>query len=55
VKSTLKKINFQFVDEVKSKTADLLNRVSADDLQHSFEQWKIRMQRCIGKVKGGAR
>jgi hypothetical protein len=29
--------------------ADLLNRVSADDLQHCFEQWKIRVQRCIDK------
>jgi hypothetical protein len=27
--------------------ADLLNRVSADDLQHCFEQWKICMQQCI--------
>jgi hypothetical protein len=32
---------------VKSKTADLLNRVSADDLQHYFEQRKICMQWCI--------
>jgi hypothetical protein len=35
------------VNEVKSKTVDLLNRVSADDC---FEQWKIRMQRCINMV-----
>jgi hypothetical protein len=40
----LKGTHFQSVDEVKSKTADLLNRVSADDLQHCFELWKIRMQ-----------
>jgi hypothetical protein len=49
VKSALKGTHFQSVNEVKSKTVDLLNRVSADDLQHCFEQWKIRMQRCIDK------
>jgi hypothetical protein len=32
---------FQSVDGVKSKTADLLNRVSPDDIQRCFEQWKI--------------
>jgi hypothetical protein len=45
LKSALKGTHFQSVDEVKSKTADLLNRVLADDLQHCFEQWKIHMQR----------
>jgi hypothetical protein len=43
VKSALKEAHSQSVDEVKSKTADLLNRVSADDLQHCFQQWKIRV------------
>jgi hypothetical protein len=37
LKSVLKETRFQSVDEVKSKTADLLNRVSAHDLQHCFE------------------
>jgi hypothetical protein len=32
---------------VESKTVDLLNRVSADDMQHCFEKWKICMQWCI--------
>jgi hypothetical protein len=45
LKSALKETHFQSVDEVKSKLADLLNRVSADDLQHCFEQLKIHMQR----------
>jgi hypothetical protein len=49
LKSALKGIHFQSVDEVKSETADLLNRVSADDLQHCFEQLKNRMQQCINK------
>jgi hypothetical protein len=47
LKSALRGTDFQSVDEVKSKTADLLNRMSADDLQHCFEQQKICMQRCI--------
>jgi hypothetical protein len=44
LKSALKGTHFQCVDEVESKTADLLNRASADDLQHCFEQLKIHMQ-----------
>jgi hypothetical protein len=48
-KSALKGTDFQSVDEGKLKTADLLNRVSADDLQHCFEQRKIRMQQCIDR------
>jgi hypothetical protein len=51
LKSALKGTHFQSVDEVKSETMDLLNRVSADDLQHCFEQWKIRMQRCVESLK----
>jgi hypothetical protein len=31
----------QSVDVVKLKIADLLNKVSADDLQHCFEWQKI--------------
>jgi hypothetical protein len=45
VKIALKGTHFKSGDEVKSKTAELLNSVSADCLQHCFEQWKIRMQR----------
>jgi hypothetical protein len=41
--------SFESANEVKLKMADLLNWVSADDLQHWFEQWKICMQRCIDK------
>jgi hypothetical protein len=47
LKSVLKGTHFQSVDEVKTKMADLLNRLSTDDQQHCFEQWKNRMQRCI--------
>jgi hypothetical protein len=59
VKLALKGTNFQSVEEVKLKTADLLNRVSADDLQRfTKERWKIRIKRGIdwgrrgGKLKG---
>jgi hypothetical protein len=49
VKSALKGTHFQSVEEVKAKTAELLNRVTADDLQHCFEQWKACMQQCIDR------
>jgi hypothetical protein len=42
----LKGTYLQTVEHAKSKTADLLNRVSADDLQHYFEKWKSCMQQC---------
>jgi hypothetical protein len=35
---------------VKSKTMDLLITVWRDDLQHCFEQRKIRTQRCIDRA-----
>jgi hypothetical protein len=41
VKSAFKGSHFRSVDEMKLKTADLLNSVSADDLQHCFKHWKI--------------
>jgi hypothetical protein len=48
LKSALKGTH-QSVDEVKSKMANLLKKVSADDLQHCFEQWKICMQWCVDR------
>ena len=48
VKSALKGTFFQSVEEVKTKT-DLLKKVTLDDLQHCFQQWKTRMQRCIDR------
>lgn len=49
VKSSLKGTHFQSVEQVKAKTADLLKRLTTDELQHCFEQWKTRMQRCIDR------
>jgi hypothetical protein len=46
LKNALKGTHLQSVDEMKLKTLDLLNRVSADDLQNCSEQWEIHMQ-CI--------
>jgi hypothetical protein len=45
--SALSASHFQSVDEVKLKMVDLLNRLSADDLQHCFAQWKIHMECCM--------
>ena len=36
---------------MKTKAAELMNKLSEDDLQHCFQQWKIRMERF--KDRGG--
>ena len=45
-KSALKGTRFESVDAVKAKATQLLNSITRDDLQHCFQQWKIRMERC---------
>jgi hypothetical protein len=52
VESALKGTHFQSVSEAKLKMVVLLNRVSADDLQHCFQQWKFCMQQYIDGVGG---
>jgi hypothetical protein len=47
VKSVLKGTRFASVTEVKKKTTELLRQLTDDELQHGFDQWKIRMQRCV--------
>jgi histone-lysine N-methyltransferase SETMAR len=47
VKSELKGTRFESVTEVKKKTTELLRQLKEDDLQHCFDQWKTRMQRCV--------
>jgi len=42
---------FVSVDAVKAKATELMNKLSEDDLQHWFQQWKIRMERC--RDRGG--
>jgi hypothetical protein len=46
IKSALKETRFESVGAVKAKATQLLNSVTQDDLQHCFQQWKNRMERC---------
>jgi DNA-binding FrmR family transcriptional regulator len=47
----LKGTRFESIDAVKAKVAELINKVSEDDLQHCFQQWTRRMER--GGDQGG--
>jgi hypothetical protein len=49
--SALKGTRFESVDAVNAKAMEVLKKLSEEDLQHRFQQWKIRMERC--RVKGG--
>jgi len=49
LKITLKRTRFQTIEEVKTKAAAQLQGLTSDDLQHCFEQWKTRMQRCVDR------
>ena len=51
IKSALKGSRFESVDAVKAKAAEFMNKLPEDDLQHSFQQWKIRMEQC--RDRGG--
>jgi hypothetical protein len=51
MKCALKGIRFESVDAMKAKATQLLNSITQDDLQHCFQQWKIRMERC--RDRGG--
>ena len=51
IKSALKGTRFESVDAVKAKATQLLNSLTQDDLQHCFQQWKIRMEWC--RDRGG--
>ena len=46
IKSALKGTRFELVDAVKAKERELMDKLSEDDLQHCFQQWKIRMEQC---------
>ena len=45
-KSALKGTRFESVVAVKAKATELMNKLSEYDLQHCFQQWKTRMERC---------
>ena len=51
IKYALKGTRFNSVDAVKAKAMQLLKSITQDDLQHCFQQWKIRMERC--RDRGG--
>lgn len=45
IKSELKGTIFEDVKAVKSKTMDVLNKLTKAGFQHCFEQWKVCMER----------
>ena len=51
IQSALKGTRFESVDAVKTKATQLLNSLTQNYLQHYFQQWKIRMERC--RDRGG--
>jgi len=51
IKSALEGTRFESVDAVKAKATERTNKLSEDDLQHCFQQWKICMERC--RDRGG--
>jgi len=51
IKSALKGARFESVDAVKAKATEFMNKLSEDDMQHCFQQRKIRIERC--RDRGG--
>lgn len=51
VKSALKGTRFETVEAVKEKATEVMYGLTENDLQHCYEQWKIRMERC--RDRGG--
>ncbi|XP_054711202.1 replication initiator 1-like [Uloborus diversus] len=49
VKSALKGTRFESVEAVKEKATEVMYGLTENDLQHCYEQWKIRMERCIDR------
>ncbi|KAG5331335.1 MOS1T transposase, partial [Acromyrmex charruanus] len=49
IKSALKGTRFESMEEVKRKSAELLNALTKEDFQHCFDQWKKRMERCVAR------
>ncbi|KAG5313520.1 GVQW3 protein, partial [Pseudoatta argentina] len=47
--SALKGTRFESMEEVKRKSAELLNALTKEDFQHCFDQWKKRMERCVAR------
>jgi len=47
LKSALKGTHFESVEAVKTKATEVLKTLQEKDFQHCFNQWKIRMERCV--------
>ncbi|KAL4154268.1 hypothetical protein QTP88_002093 [Uroleucon formosanum] len=47
LKSALKGTHFESVEAVKTKATEVLKALQEKDFQHCFNQWKIRMERCV--------
>jgi len=47
IKSVLKRTHFVLVENVKAKTAEILNSLTEHDLQNCFEHWQHHMQLCV--------
>jgi len=47
IKSVLKGTHFVSVENVKTKTAEILNSFTEYDLQNYFEDWQHCMQLCV--------
>ncbi|KAE9521254.1 hypothetical protein AGLY_018346 [Aphis glycines] len=47
LKSALKDTHFESVEAVKTKATEVLKTLQEKDFQHCFNQWKIRMERCV--------
>jgi len=46
IKSAFKGTRFEFIDAVKVKATELMDKLSENDLQHYFQQWNIRVEWC---------
>jgi len=51
LKSVLKETRFESIEAAKNKTTQVLKQLTENELQHAFDQWKIRMQRCVCILK----
>lgn len=51
IKSALKGTRFKTTEEMKQKSAELLNTLTKEDFQYCFTQWKKRMEQCVA-MKG---
>ena len=51
LKSVLKGTRFESMEAAKNKTTQVLKQLTENELQHAFDQWKIKMQRCVRILK----